>query len=145
MSKLSINRIKKGIVLDHIKPGNGIYIYNYLNLDKADYTVALITNAESKVMGRKDIIKIENKLDLNLKALGFIDPYITVNIIEDEEVAEKVILEMPTEIEGVMECKNPRCITAIERNIIHRFKLIDVSGVYACKYCDTIVEDRRPV
>ena len=138
-NQLSINTIKKGIVLDHIKPGLGIYIYNYLKLNEADFTVALITNAMSNIMGRKDILKIENNIDLDLKALGFIDPGLTVNIIDNEVVIEKVNLELPESIEGVLECKNPRCITAEERDIVHRFKKIDKDGKYACQYCDTIV------
>lgn len=141
MSRLSINSINKGIVLDHIRPGAGVYIYNYLNLQDADYTVALITNAKSQEMEKKDIIKIENQIDLDFKALGLIDPGLTVNIIEDEKVIEKLSLELPEMIEGVLECKNPRCITATERNIVHRFKKIDDDGKYACQYCDTIVTE----
>lgn len=136
---LSINSIKQGIVIDHIKPGSGLFIFKYLELDRADFTVALIMNAKSKRRGRKDMIKIENAIDLDLAALGFIDPEITVNIIEDEKIREKINLELPREVEGIIDCNNPRCVTSTERDIVHKFELIeDGSGRYKCKYCDHI-------
>ncbi|NLM05366.1 MAG: aspartate carbamoyltransferase regulatory subunit [Tissierellia bacterium] len=134
---LSINSIKKGIVLDHIKPSLGMEIYRILKLDKADYTVALIMNAQSRKLGRKDMIKIENTIDLDLAVLGYLDPNITVNIIEDEKIIEKVELSLPKEVMGVIECKNPRCITSIEREIVHKFVLVDEKEKkYKCCYCD---------
>lgn len=136
---LTINAIRKGIVIDHIKPGMGIKIFNYLGLDKADYRVALIMNAHSNKNGQKDIIKIENHIDLDLTALGFIDPGITIDIIEDEKVTKKKELSLPATIENVMKCKNPRCITSIEQEITHKFYLVNkISGSYRCQYCDEV-------
>lgn len=136
---LNINSIAKGIVIDHIKPGSGIRIFEYLGLDKADFTVALIMNATSKKLGRKDIIKIENVIDIDLAMLGFIDPNITVNIIENEVITEKINLSLPDKVGGIIECKNPRCITSSERDIVHKFVLIDEDkGIYKCEYCDQI-------
>lgn len=134
---LSINSISKGIVIDHIKPGYGFVILQHLGLDKVDYTVALIMNATNKKQGRKDMIKIENKIDLDLAMLGFMDKNITVNIIEDEIITEKIKLSLPSRVEGIIECKNPRCITSSEKGIIHKFELIDEEiGAYKCEYCD---------
>jgi len=136
---LEITSIKKGIVIDHIKPGMGLKIFEYLKLDKADYTVALIMNASSKKYGRKDIIKIENTLDIDLNVLGFLDPNITVNIIENEKIIDKIKLAMPEYVEDIIKCKNPRCITTVEREITHRFKLVDEqNATYKCVYCDHI-------
>ncbi len=136
---LNITSIRKGIVIDHIKPGYGIIIFEYLKLNKADFTVALIMNAKSKKFGRKDIIKIENEIDIDLAMLGFIDANITVNIIENEVISEKINLSLPDRVEGIMECKNPRCITSSERDIVHKFVLIDEEeGTYKCEYCDQI-------
>lgn len=136
---LNIDSISKGIVIDHIKVGYGFSIFKYLGLDKADYTVALIMNAPSKKRGRKDLIKIENKIDVDLAMLGFIDPNITVNIIEDEKIVEKINLSLPERVEGIIECKNPRCVTSNERDIPHKFALIDEKeGIYKCEYCDQI-------
>jgi aspartate carbamoyltransferase regulatory subunit len=136
---LNINSISRGIVIDHIKPGYGIIIFKYLKLDRADFTVALIMNAISKKHGRKDIIKIENEIDIDLTMLGFIDANMTVNIIEDEKITQKIDLSLPQRVEGIMECKNPRCITSNERAITHKFVLIDEKeGTYKCDYCDQI-------
>ena len=136
---LNITSIRKGIVIDHIKPGYGIIIFEYLKLNKADFTVALIMNAKSKKFGRKDIIKIENEIDIDLAMLGFIDANITVYIIENEVISEKINLSLPDRVEGIMECKNPRCITSSERDIVHKFVLIDEEeGTYKCEYCDQI-------
>lgn len=136
---LNINSIERGIVIDHIKPGYGIIIFKYLKLDKADFTVALIMNAVSQKYGRKDIIKIENEIDIDLTMLGFIDANMTVNIIEDENISQKINLSLPDRVEGIMECKNPRCITSNERAITHKFVLIDEEeGTYKCEYCDQI-------
>lgn len=137
---LTINSIKKGIVIDHIKAGLGLKIFNYLELNKVhDYPVALIINAPSNRMGQKDIIKIENIIDIDLTALGAFDPHMTINIIEDEKVARKVDLNLPEQVEGIMRCKNPRCITSNEREIVHRFELLDrEKAIYKCHYCDEI-------
>lgn len=134
---LSINSISKGIVIDHIKPGYGFEILQHLGLDKVEYTVALIMNATSKKQGRKDIIKIENNIDLNLDMLGFMDANITINIIENEIITEKINLSLPNRVEGIIECENPRCITSSEKGMIHKFVLMDKDiGSYKCEYCD---------
>lgn len=136
---LNINSITKGIVIDHIKPGWGLKIFDYLNLDNANFTVALIMNATSKKYGRKDIIKIENEIDVDIAMLGFIDPNITVNIIEGEIITEKINLSLPDRVQGIIKCKNPRCITSEERDIVHKFVLLDKNkGIYKCEYCDQI-------
>lgn len=136
---LTINSIRNGIVIDHIKAGFGIKIFNYLGLDKADFSVALIMNAESAKLGRKDIIKIENVLDMDYTVLGFIDPNITIDIIENEVIKEKISLKLPERVENVMKCKNPRCITSVEKYVPHVFYLVDEEkGEYRCKYCDEI-------
>lgn len=136
---LRINSITKGIVIDHIKPGYGMKIYEYLKLDEAKFTVALIMYAQSKKHGRKDMIKIENVIDIDLTMLGFIDSNMTVNIIEDEVISEKINLSLPDRVEGIIECKNPRCVTSEERDITHRFVLIDKGKeIYKCEYCDHI-------
>lgn len=136
---LTINSIKNGIVIDHIKPGHGIKIYKYLKLDEAEFPTALIMNATSKKKNEKDIIKIENVMNLDLKVLGFLDPNITINIIENEVIKEKIQLKLPLEVENVIECKNPRCVTSVEKYITHKFKLVDeAAGEYKCEYCDEI-------
>ena len=132
-----IGQIKDGIVLDHITAGNSMNIYNVLNLGKLDCTVALIKNAESAKMGKKDIIKISTHMDIDLDILGYLDPGITVNIIRDGEVAERRHVELPQRVVDVIKCKNPRCITSVEREIVHEFKLTDpVKKVYRCIYCE---------
>ena len=132
-----VGQIKDGIVLDHISAGNGMNIYNVLHLDKLDCTVALIKNADSPKMGKKDIIKISTLMDLDLDILGYLDPGVTVNIIRDGEVAERRHVELPEKVVGVIQCKNPRCITSVEREIVPEFKLTDrAKGVYRCIYCE---------
>jgi len=136
---VTINSIKRGIVIDHIKAGVGIKIFKYLGLDNADYTVALIMNATSKKLGRKDIIKIENEIDIDYTVLGFIDPNITINIISGEEIENKVKLRLPDKIEHVIKCDNPRCITSVEQEILHSFYLANrEKGEYRCIYCDEV-------
>jgi aspartate carbamoyltransferase regulatory subunit len=136
---LNIDEIKKGIVIDHIKAGQGIRIFNWLGLDKAPYPVALVVNANSKRMGRKDIIKIDNTITINFNVLGLIDPNITVNIIENEVITEKINLQLPETVEDVLICKNPRCITSTEKYISHVFHLDSVDlRTYRCEYCDEI-------
>ena len=132
-----IGQIKEGIVLDHITAGKAMDIYNILKLGKLDCTVALIKNADSPKLGKKDIIKISTVLDLDLDVLGYIDPGITVNIIRDGKVAERRHLALPERVVGVIKCKNPRCITSVEQEIVHEFKLTDpVKKVYRCIYCE---------
>ena len=134
---MNIGHIENGIVLDHITAGNGMNIYNVLNLGKLDCTVALIKNADSPKMGKKDIIKISTHLDIDLDILGYLDPGITVNIIHDGGVAERRTLALPQRVVGVIKCKNPRCITSIEQEIVHEFKLTDRNKkVYRCIYCE---------
>ncbi len=134
---MKIGHIENGIVLDHITAGNGMNIYNVLNLGKLDCTVALIKNADSPKMGKKDIIKISTHMDIDLDILGYLDPGITVNVIRDGEVAEQKKLALPERVVGVIKCKNPRCITSVEQGIVHEFKLADrKKGVYRCIYCE---------
>ena len=132
-----IGQIKDGIVLDHITAGHSMEIYNVLKLDKLDCTVALIKNADSQKMGKKDIIKISTLLDLDLDVLGYLDPGITVNVIRDGKVAERRKVALPERVVGVIKCRNPRCITSVEQEIVHEFKLTDpVKKVYRCIYCE---------
>ena len=132
-----IGQIKDGIVLDHITAGKSMDIYNVLKLDKLDCTVAMIKNADSPKMGKKDIIKISTLLDLDLDVLGYLDPGITVNVIRDSKVAERRHVALPERVVGVIKCRNPRCITSIEQEIVHEFKLTDRNKkVYRCIYCE---------
>ena len=138
MGVLNVGRLEEGFVLDHIQAGKSMEIYKYLKLDKLDCTVAIIKNAKSNKMGKKDIMKIECSLDyIDLDVLGFIDHNITVNIIKDNEIVEKRSLTLPKEITNVIKCKNPRCITSIEQELDHVFVLTDPKKeVYRCKYCE---------
>ncbi len=137
-STLSVSRIEEGFVLDHIQAGKSMEIYQYLNLDKLDCCVAIIRNARSNKMGRKDIMKIECPIDfIDLDILGFIDHNITVNIIKDGEIVEKKQLHLPKEIRNVIKCKNPRCITSTEQELDQIFVLTDEENeIYRCKYCE---------
>lgn len=137
---LEITSIEKGIVIDHIKAGFGLQLYKYLNLDKADYNVALITNAFSKKMGKKDIIKINNEIDIDYTFLGLIDPNVTVNIIDNGKTVKKVNPEVPQVVRNIIKCKNPRCVTSVEHYFDHVFHLVDKDKrSYRCEYCDDIV------
>ena len=132
-----IGQLKDGIVLDHITAGRGVAIYNILELDKLNCTVAMIERAESRKMGRKDIIKIAQVLDIDFDVLGYIDPGITVTIIRNGQVAERRSLTRPERVVGVLKCKNPRCITSTEQELVHEFKLTDPANqVYRCIYCE---------
>jgi aspartate carbamoyltransferase regulatory subunit len=134
---MNIGHIENGIVLDHITAGNGMNIYNVLKLGELDCTVALIKNADSPKMGKKDIIKISTHMEIDLDILGYLDPGITVCIIHDGEVAERRTLSLPQRVVGVIKCKNPRCITSVEREIVHEFKLTDpAKKIYRCIYCE---------
>ena len=136
---VTINSIKRGIVIDHIKAGVGLKIFNYLGLDNANFTVALIMNAPSNKLGKKDIIKIENEIDIDFTVLGFIDPNITINILSGEEIETKVKLNLPDKIDNVIKCNNPRCISSIEQEILNSFYLSNrKKGEYRCMYCDEI-------
>lgn len=137
-STLSIGALEEGFVLDHIEAGHAMTIYRYLKLDQLDCTVAIIKNATSSKMGRKDIIKVACPIDyLDLDVLGFIDHNITVNVIKDSRIIEKKELSLPKEITNVIRCKNPRCITSIERGLDQVFVLKDEEKEeYRCKYCD---------
>ena len=135
---LNVGKIEEGFVLDHIKAGTSLSIYRHLQLDKLDCTVAIIKNARSNKMGKKDILKVECDVDMmNLDVLAFIDHNITVNIIKNGEIVKKKELILPKEIKNVIHCKNPRCITSVEQEIQHIFKLADAEkGVYRCIYCE---------
>jgi aspartate carbamoyltransferase regulatory subunit len=136
---LNIDKIKNGIVIDHIKAGQGIKVFNWLGLDKAPYTVAFVINAASRALGKKDVIKIDNDITINFDVLGLIDPNITVNLIEDQEIKDKIKLKLPDKVENVLICKNPRCITSTEKYIPHVFHLENPElQTYRCEYCDEI-------
>ncbi|WP_033125459.1 aspartate carbamoyltransferase regulatory subunit [Eubacterium sp. ER2] len=142
---LNVGRISEGFVLDHIQAGRSMDIYKYLHLDQLDCCVAIIKNAKSSKMGKKDIMKIECPIDfMNLDILGFIDHNITINIIKDEQIIEKKALHLPKKIKNVIKCKNPRCITSIEQELDHVFVLTDPENeIYRCMYCEEKYE-RRP-
>lgn len=135
---LNVGQLNEGVVLDHIQAGKSMDIYKYLRLDKMDCCVAIIKNARSGKLGKKDIIKIECPIeDLNLDVLGFIDHNITVNIIKDGKIVAKKILEMPKKLVNIIHCKNPRCISSIEQELEHVFLLADEEkGIYRCMYCE---------
>lgn len=132
-----VNPIKDGIVLDHIKAGNAMEIYHALGLDELDCQVAIIKNCDSAKMGKKDILKINEHIDINLDVLGYLDPGITVNFIKDSKIYDRKHLELPIEIKDVIKCKNPRCITSTEQELSHIFKLSNrEKGIYRCIYCE---------
>ena len=136
---LNISGIHEGFVLDHIQAGMSLQIYHDLKLDQLDCPVAIIKNAKSSKMGKKDIMKIECPIDfMDLDILGFIDHNITVNIISNEQVVDKKILRLPKEITNVIRCKNPRCITSVEQDLEQVFKLTDRENrIYRCAYCES--------
>lgn len=135
---LNVGRISEGFVLDHIQAGRSMDIYNYLHLDKLDCCVAIIKNAKSSKMEKKDIMKIECPIDfIDLDILGFIDHNITINIIKDEQIVDKKRLYLPKKITNVIRCKNPRCITSIEQELDHVFVLTNPEKeIYRCQYCE---------
>lgn len=135
---LNVGSLNEGFVLDHIQAGKAMSIYKYLGLDKLDCQVAIIKNARSNKMGRKDIIKIEGSLDLvDLDILGFVDHNITVNIIQNGSITEKKKLTLPNTVKNILKCKNPRCITSIEQELEQVFILSDKEKeIYRCKYCE---------
>ena len=134
---LNIGGLKEGVVIDHIKAGGAMEIYNYLGLENLDCSVAIIKNAKSNKMGKKDIIKIEGPITVNLEVLGVLDENITINVIQDNKIVEKKALPLPEVVTNVIKCKNPRCITSIEQELPHRFKLTDKKNrIYRCMYCE---------
>ena len=137
-NSLNVSSISEGFVLDHIQAGKCMDIYKYLNLDKLDCCIAIIKNADSNKMGKKDIMKIECPIDvIDLDILGYIDDKITINIIKDDKVVEKRRLKLPVQITNVLKCKNPRCITSVEQGLDHVFVLTDEEKkTYRCKYCE---------
>ncbi|MBO5777946.1 MAG: aspartate carbamoyltransferase regulatory subunit [Clostridia bacterium] len=138
-----VNPIENGVVLDHITAGKAMDIYKVLSLDKLGCTVAVIVNAPSKKMGRKDVLKIYDVIDLNFDVLGYLDPGITVSIIAGGEVVRRISLDLPEQVEGVLRCKNPRCITSCEQELPHVFKLTDRQRkVYRCIYCETMAKNK---
>lgn len=142
---LNVDQLNEGVVLDHIQAGKSMSIYKYLKLDQMDCCVAIIKNARSNKLGKKDIIKIECPIDtLDLDILGFIDHNITVNIIKDSKIVEKKDLELPKELTNIIRCKNPRCISSIEQGLDHVFFLADSDReVYRCKYCEEKYRRKR--
>lgn len=134
---MNIDSIKNGIVIDHIQAGKGMEIYHFLNLERLDCSVAIIKNVVSRKSGKKDIIKIDSKVDFDLNALGYIDPNATINIIENGQRIKKFKPELPEQIVNIIKCKNPRCITTTEQGLPHIFKLTDSSTrTYRCLYCE---------
>lgn len=134
---MNIDSIKNGYVIDHIQAGKGMELYKLLGLDKLDCQVAIITNAKSQKTGKKDIIKIDKIIPLNLEAIGFIDSNITVNVVKDDKIIEKKQISLPEQIVNVAKCTNPRCITSVEKNLDHIFDLRDRENkIYRCRYCE---------
>lgn len=135
---MKIDSIKNGIVIDHISAGNGLKLFQLLKLDELECSVAIIKNVLSKKTGKKDIIKIDADIDIDLDILGYVDPDVTINIIKDSKLAEKKKIDLPESLTNVIFCKNPRCITSCEREIDHIFKLADKENrIYRCIYCET--------
>ena len=135
---MNIDAIKNGLVIDHIKAGQGMKVYDFLDLGKLDCSVAIIQNATSSKMGIKDIIKIDSALDVDLNALGYIDPNITINVIQDSVRVKKYHPELPETITNIIRCRNPRCITSTAQQLPHVFKLADrQKDEYRCLYCES--------
>ena len=135
---MRLDPINDGIVIDHITAGKGMKLYDILNLGELKCSVAIIKNADSKKSGKKDIIKIDAVIDLNFDVIGYVDPGVNVNIIRDGKIVEKLRPTLPERVEGVIKCKNPRCITSTEQELPHVFKLTDrEKRVYRCIYCES--------
>ena len=140
---MTVNEIKNGIVLDHITAGKALVLYNLLELDTKDCTVAIIKNVSSRKMGKKDIIKIDADISVNMDILGYVDPDVTVNIIKGGKLVEKKRISLPSKLVNVIFCKNPRCITSTEQELSHIFHLSDESDrVYRCAYCEAKFEEK---
>ena len=135
---LNVGAIENGFVMDHIQAGKAMTIYHDLHLEDLDCTVAMIMNARSNKMGRKDILKVECPIDmLDVDIVGFVDHNITINVIENGEIVEKKELTLPKKIVNVIKCHNPRCISSIEQGLVHIFYLADAkNGIYRCRYCE---------
>lgn len=134
---MNIDSIRNGIVIDHISAQKGMEIYEALNLKSLDCSVAIITNAKSKKMGKKDIIKIDKDMEINVDMIGFIEPNATINVVKDGELIKKYKVSLPEKIVNVVNCQNPRCITSVERELDQVFILTDKEKqVYRCKYCE---------
>ena len=141
---MNIDGITNGLVIDHIEAGKGMELYNALHLGDLESSVALIKNVTSHKMGKKDIIKVDEVLDVDLDVLGFIDPNITVNIIKDNEIVGKKHIELPKKVTNLIKCKNHRCITSTEQELPHIFKLTDpATRTYRCIYCETKARETR--
>ena len=141
---MNIDSIKDGYVIDHIQAGKGMQIYEILKLNELDCQVAIITNAKSEKTGKKDIIKIDKNIDINLEKLGFIDHNITINIVKNDKIIEKRRLNLPDKIVNVAKCNNPRCITSIEKDLDQIFILTDKEKeVYRCKYCEMSLKNKN--
>ena len=135
---MNIDSIQNGIVIDHITAGRGMKLYELLGLEKLDCSVAIIKNVHSQKQGRKDIIKIDADIPVNLDVIGYVDPGVTVNVIRDGVLVEKKRIDMPETLTNVIFCKNPRCITSCEQELKHVFKLTDRENkIYRCIYCET--------
>ena len=138
---MNIDSIQNGIVIDHITAGRGMQLYHLLHLDELDCSVAIIKNVHSKKMGRKDIIKVDAAIDVDIDAIGYVDPNATVNIIRDGKLAEKRDICLPEQLVNVIRCKNPRCISTTEQELPQIFLLTDrEKGIYRCRYCETKAE-----
>ncbi len=139
---MNIDSIRNGIVIDHIAAGKGMQIYNLLNLDELDCSVAIIKNVSSNKMGKKDIIKVDADIDVDVELLGYVDPGVTVDIIRDSKLVEKRKVSLPEKLTNVIKCKNPRCITSVEQELPHIFKKTTngEKAVYRCVYCETKAE-----
>lgn len=135
---LKVDSIHYGIVIDHITSGKGKKIFDKLNLGEADFPVVLLRNVSSRKLGKKDIIKIENKIDIDMTMLGLIDQNITINIVENDEIVNKMKVEIPNAVQGLFKCKNPRCISNAEGYVVPHFKLVRSNGTieYCCEYCE---------
>ncbi len=135
---MKVDSIVNGIVIDHITAGSAMKLYDLLHLENLDCSVAILMNVVSSKMGRKDIIKLDAEVPLNFDVVGYVDPGATINIIRNGELVEKRSIDMPELLRGVIRCKNPRCITSVEQELPHVFKLTDRAGkVYRCIYCET--------
>ncbi|MBP3441411.1 MAG: aspartate carbamoyltransferase regulatory subunit [Clostridia bacterium] len=139
---MNIDSIRNGIVIDHIAAGKGMQIYNLLNLDELDCSVAIIKNVHSNKMGKKDIIKVDADIEVDVELLGYVDPGVTVDIIRDSKLVEKRKVSLPEKLTNVIKCKNPRCITSVEQELPHIFKKTTngEKAVYRCIYCETKAE-----
>lgn len=139
---LKVPGITQGIVIDHIKTGNGLKIFNKLRLDKLDTPVVLLMNVDSNVLGRKDIIKIQDYTDINIDILGLIDQGATINIIKNSKIISKTKVKIPQKVKGLFQCKNPRCVTTVDNYAVSEFTLIPNDGKlqYRCNYCEELTE-----